>query len=151
LDKTCGNKVPADVISKTSEVKVIFHSDTSVTKKGWKLEWTIAEAVTAATGEVISENYPANYNAYMDKEYTIEVADGKQIKINFDTIDIEAGPSCRYDYVLIKDGNGSELLPKTCGTNKPAPVTSTTNKVRVIFHSDSSVQRKGFKLTWTEV
>jgi len=40
LLKTCGNNKPADIISHTNKVKVIFHSDISITMRGFKLTWT---------------------------------------------------------------------------------------------------------------
>merc|ERR1712080_415034 len=103
------------------------------------------------TGTVQSENYPSNYNNKLDKTYNIEVASGKKIKISFDDLDIEYDGSCSYDYVMVKDSGGVTLVGKTCGTTKPGDVTSSTNKVVVIFHSDYSVTNKGFKLTWVEV
>jgi len=106
---------------------------------------------SGSTGTVQSENYPSNYGNDLDKTYNIEVGSGKRIKITFDDLDIENHASCDYDYVMIKDSDGAALVGKTCGTTKPGVVTSTTNKVEVIFHSDGSETKKGFKLTWVEV
>jgi len=87
----------------------------------------------------------------MDTQFSIMVEDGKLIQIHFTDFDIESHDSCLYDYVLITDGNGTEILPKSCGSIKPDDVTSFTNKVRVTFYSDDSVQKSGFKLIWFEV
>merc|ERR1711890_138247 len=85
------------------------------------------------------------------KTDSVEVATGKGIRITFDDFDIESEGSCKYDYVMIKGADNIELLGKSCGTTKPADVTSLSNKVDIIFHSDYSVTKRGFKLTWTEV
>jgi len=152
LRKTCGTTIPAEIQSKTNIVRVIFHTDYSETRSGWKLTWSLVSTGGGAnSGVVKSENYPSKYTNKLDKTYPVEVASGKRIKINFDDFEIESHRSCAYDYVMIKDGDGSTVLPKTCGNNKPADVTSRTNKINVIFHTDYSETRKGFKLTWTEV
>ena len=56
--------------------------------------------------------------------------------------------NCPWDWLMIKDGSGSTLLDKTCGYDLPPVVTSLTNTVDIHFHTDSSVQYKGFKLEW---
>ena len=50
---------------------------------------------------------------------------------------------------MIKDGDGSTLLGKTCGSTVPGPVRSKGNHVKVIFHSDYSVAKQGFQIEWT--
>jgi len=147
LNKTCGSTLPPQFESQTNRVNVHFKTDYSVTKTGWRLTYSLIPA----TGEVTSENYPENYNNDMDKTYPVEVATGKGIRITFNDFDIESHSSCDYDYVMIKEANGNELLNKSCGDTKPGDLTSIQNKVDIIFHSDYSVTKKGFKLTWTEV
>jgi len=102
-------------------------------------------------GTVESENYPSNYDNNLDKTYKIEVKSGKKIKINFDDLDIEYHKLCRYDWVWIKDGDDEVMYARMCGDKKPGIVTSTTNKVEIFFHSDYSITKRGFKLTWVEV
>merc|ERR1711962_1887363 len=140
VGKTCGTTKPEVVTSTTNKVEVIFHSDGSETNKGFKLTWV---EVPGVSGTIMSENYPSNYDNNLDKTYNIEVGSGKRMKISFDALDIENEDSCDYDYVMVKDSNGAALVGKTCGTTKPAVVTSTTNKVEVIFHSDGSETKKG--------
>ena len=48
----------------------------------------------------------------------------------------------------MKDGSGSVLLDKTCGSKVPSKIVSTSNKVEILFHSDYSVTAQGFKITW---
>ena len=100
-----------------------------------------------------SPGYPANYPNDEDKTFTITAAQGKVIQVTFLRVDIEAHSTCRYDYVMARDGDGTLLMPKTCGSRKtpPAAFRSQTNKVQIIFHSDRSVTRKGFQLSWKEV
>ena len=62
------------------------------------------------------------------------------------------GHGCKYDWVMIKESyTGSILLDKTCGDltqSLPPNVRSISSAVDVIFHTDSSVTKKGFRLEW---
>ena len=75
------------------------------------------------------------------------------IQVTFQRVDIEYHSTCNYDYVMARDGDGTVLMKKTCGSRKapPAPFTSQTNKVQIIFHSDPYINRKGFQLSWKAV
>ena len=64
---------------------------------------------------------------------------------------LKAHGTCSYDWVMIVDGDGSVLLPKKCGSEIPAPVTTNTNTAVVMFHSDGSETKQGFKLKWSTV
>ena len=50
--------------------------------------------------------------------------------------------------MIIKDGDGSILLDKTCGSQIPPPVTSKTNTATVIFYTDFIENSRGFSLDW---
>ena len=104
-------------------------------------------------GTLQSPGYPSNYPDNEDKTSTITVAKGKAIRVTFSRVAIESHRSCNYDYVMARDGDGSVLLSKTCGSGRPppAPFTSKTNNIQIIFHSDSSVNKGGFELSWKEV
>jgi V8-like Glu-specific endopeptidase len=111
---------------------------------------TTSPAPSATSGYLQSDNYPQNYPNGQHKTYTITAPTGKVIDVWFYSFVLEAdqGTSCAYDYLMAMDGDGSVLMKKKCGATKPAKFTSKTNKVTIIFHSDSSVTAKGFKLSW---
>ena len=91
-----------------------------------------------------------------DKTYEISASAGKKIKMTFAAFSLENAWRCGWDYltvshhcniqilitvklinniffVQIVDGNGRELLGKSCGSVKPATVTSQTNKYVFLF------------------
>jgi len=103
------------------------------------------------SGSIQSDNYPNDYPVSQDKTYEISAAAGKKIKMTFAAFSLENAWRCGWDYLTIVDGNGRELLGKSCGSVKPATITSQTNKVKVIFHSDYSVTSTGFKIDWVAV
>lgn len=69
---------------------------------------------------------------------------GKKVMLTFESFDLEPHSSCGYDYVLVSK-------KKYCGSTKPGPITSSSNKMTVTFHSDSSVNHRGFSAAWKAV
>ena len=70
----------------------------------------------------------------------------------FTHFDIEDGDDdCEYDWVQVIDGDGTELLPKSCGDQIPENFTSRTNTATVKFHSDVSETREGFRLEYSQI
>ena len=69
-------------------------------------------------------------------------------------MDIEGNPpdNCKWDWLMVTDGDGTVLLDKMCGDLKPGLQTvSATNKINVIFHSDKMTNKKGFRAAWKQV
>ena len=99
-------------------------------------------------GVVSSPNYPGNYPNNLRKLDIIEVEEGLVVAIEFTAFDVEY--PCN-DYVTIKNGDGTTLMEKTCGSSLPAAVTSTSNIVEIYFHTDDSSSRSGWRLTWRAV
>ena len=63
---------------------------------------------------------------------------------------LEEDPTCSYDYVKMveDDGTESNLL---CDDQTGFKHRSTGSRLDVIFHTDESVQRRGFSATWKEI
>jgi len=144
-----------EIISKTDTVEVLFHTDGSRSYTGWRLDWGMVgdEESRPKSGVLMSPNYPSRYPSNHDSTQTIEVAEGKTIMAEWTNFNTEP----EYDYVQIKDEDGTYLTPKMWGnkrwgrTVRPTPVTSNSNIMHVKFHTDSSEQRTGWRLEWTEV
>ena len=54
------------------------------------------------------------------------------------------------DCVLVLDSDERQMIKK-CGSTKPDKIVSSSNSLKVKFHSDSSVVKKGFRATWKQV
>ncbi len=69
----------------------------------------------------------------------------------FNEIDLEAHLECAYDHIELYDGRDAKApsLGRFCGTKKPPPITSSSNKLFIRFFSDNSVQKKGFEASHT--
>jgi len=100
---------------------------------------------------IISPNYPAQYPNDTDKEYLLSVDNGSSIELDFTDFKLENQSSCSFDWVLVEDRDGTELLPKSCGDKIPNIVTSNTNQIILKFHSDRSVTDSGFRAVYRSV
>ena len=105
-------------------------------------------------GVVSSANYPGSYPNNVRKLDIIEVEEGLVVAIEFTAFDVESyywASTCTFDHVTIKNGDGTTLMEKTCGSSLPAAVNGTSNTVEIHFHTDGSVSNSGWRLTWRAV
>jgi len=112
-------------------------------------------SLTSATGTLQTPNWPQQYPANTDCEWTIELPDaGKVARFTFaSTFGIAGSSPCNGDYVEIVTNEGVPIsLGRFCGSNAPPSITSSTNKVKVVFHGvTSSISLRGFKLSYESV
>jgi len=164
-------------MSHTSTAVVVFRSDRIDTFRGFNITWESRKSdlacepcsncngeqskcvassgctydvskdicIAPKSGIITSENYPDNYPNNFTRNYTINAED--TVVITFSDFELE-DYGCSYDWVMIIDGDGSTLLPKTCGSGIPAPIMSHTSTAVVVFRSDSIDTFRGFNITW---
>ena len=98
----------------------------------------------------MSPNYPNSYNDNSDCQITISFSDSPTVLIEFDpNYEIESHSSCSYDYLEIRDGPSADsplIGSRICGSTAPQPIQSTGNSMTLIFHTDGSVTKTGFKI-----
>merc|ERR1712212_212469 len=101
----------SDITSNTETVHVLFHTDSSVTRSGWRLEWSsspsppMEERELATRGVLTSPNFPERYLDRLDIVKKIQVPEGNTIRIRFTDFDCER----KYDTVTITDKDGTRL------------------------------------------
>ena len=123
-----------------------------------------------------SPNYPGNYPFNLRKTQSIKIESGKILLLEFTDFDIFALTTkteestevatdeiinmdpCPYDYVQVKDNDGTMLMNKSCGYMKvnqsdpnfflPPNITSNTNMVDVFFRTDGTGPKTGWSLNW---
>ena len=98
---------------------------------------------------ITSPNYPAEYGNDQDCEITITFT--SRIRLLFLAFDLEHSYGCPYDYLRIFDGPSPSSPPLSqegnlCGSTIPQPISSTGNILHILFHSDSSTAKTGFKI-----
>ena len=111
------------------------------------------------SGMLSSPNYPSNYGNDLHERKTIEVAKGNIIHIHFTDFELESPD--QVDYVEVTDGDGTLLghfgarhygaVHEEVAENaiQIPDLTSITETVHVLFHTDESVTRRGWKLEWS--
>ncbi|XP_042234787.1 cubilin-like [Homarus americanus] len=160
ISKSCGTTLPEPVRSTGNQLFVVFHSDHSITFRGFRARYQVAcgGELTGNTGIFKSPYHPQPYPHDRTCVYIIRQTPGKAIRLNFTEFDIE-GPSmwsgCVFDYVEVRDGrrDTAPLLGKFCGpsTHRPEPIISTHNYLRVKFRTDSSISNRGFLANYTTI
>jgi len=96
---------------------------------------------------ITTPNHPGNYEN--NKICQVRIRFSGRVRIRFEKFDVETASSCRYDFLEVRDGDSSTsnlIGSKLCGNTIPNPIESSTSSMTLIFHTDGSVVRSGFKI-----
>ncbi|XP_070842448.1 cubilin [Chaetodon trifascialis] len=158
LEKYCSTAMPAPLQTTGPAAWVHFHSDFSVTDRGFHITYTTSPSdsgcggtFTDSQGTIISPNWPNDYAHNHQCVYLIRLPMGEKMALNFTHMNLESHSNCTFDYVEVRDG-GMEtepLIGRYCGSSLPAPILSSSNFLWIRFRSDSSVSRAGFRAVYT--
>lgn len=107
-------------------------------------------------GSFSSPQYPLNYPNSVTCTWIIEVPEGYQVQLTFNTFKLEdcaISSICTCDHVEVRDGQteNSPSLKKHCGNEKPTPLGSSGRYMWVEFDSDSKTTEKGFNASFVAV
>lgn len=155
LSRSCGSSPPPPLFSTSESLYIKFASDASHAGRGFKAEYeTICgETLTGDTGILKSPYYPSFYPADRECTYTIRVAVGKVIILQFLDFNIEESQDCAYDYLEIRDGgvDRGSPLKKLCGTHLPDKMISSFNELWLKFRTDGSENNLGFLANYSTI
>ncbi|XP_061731792.1 bone morphogenetic protein 1-like isoform X1 [Nerophis ophidion] len=103
--------------------------------------------ITKLNGSFTTPGWPKEYPSNKNCVWQLVAPVQHRITLVFDVFDIEGNDVCKYDYVDVRSGATADanLHGKFCGEEKPDPVTSQQNAMRVEFKSDNTVSKRGFK------
>ncbi|KAK3105916.1 hypothetical protein FSP39_008473 [Pinctada imbricata] len=156
VGKYCGNTtLPPPVIAPTPYMWLRWKTDFSLVDLGFWLSYDCGGILTEDNGVVTSPNFPFNYNHSDFCAWQIIGPEGYQVKIDFTDFNVEHHPSCRWDSVDILNGPlpTSPSVGPFCGETLPGTLNKTfisqSNAVRVLFKTDSSVHRNGFRFRYS--
>ncbi|XP_073331444.1 procollagen C-endopeptidase enhancer 2-like [Pagrus major] len=124
------------------------------------LGWTEAQSQTNYTrpvfncgghlvtdsGIVASEGFPSYYKPNTKCTWYITVPEGHVVMLSFRLFDMEADPTCRYDYLDVYNGHSRliQKLGRFCGTFRPGALISTSNTMMLEMVSDDATGGRGF-------
>uniref|UniRef100_A0A8C4F4A1 Metalloendopeptidase n=1 Tax=Dicentrarchus labrax TaxID=13489 RepID=A0A8C4F4A1_DICLA len=92
-----------------------------------------------------------NYPGGSDCLWVVSAEKGYGVEIIFQVFEIEEEADCGYDYVELYDGADikSPRLGRYCGSGAPEEVYSAGDAIVLKFHSDDSINKKGFHVRYT--
>ncbi|KAH3873470.1 membrane frizzled-related protein-like [Dreissena polymorpha] len=104
--------------------------------------------LTTNFGQISSHggfNNSHNYGKNMNCIWRVQAPEGQNVELVAKDFDVEADPSCGYDYVELFDGDSvnAPSLGKFCGSVFK-PISSTQRYLTLIFVTDDNQQQTGF-------
>ncbi|XP_075068011.1 cubilin [Mixophyes fleayi] len=159
IGKYCGPEVPPPAYSTQRRLYVKFVTDASATNRGFTATYrSLIEGCggtfTSPEGTITSPGYPAVYPHGIRCVWFISVQPGNLMRLTFTAFNLEQAHACRYDYLEIYDNATDTTGNKTaryCGRSIPPSITSTDNKMVVLFATDSSIAVEGFAATYISI
>ncbi|KAF1377489.1 hypothetical protein PFLUV_G00201330 [Perca fluviatilis] len=157
LGRFCGTKKPSPVVSSGNKMFLRFFSDNSVQKRGFEASYR-AECGGSLKAEVKTKDLYShaqfgdnNYPSGSDCLWVVSAEKGYGVEIIFQVFEIEEEADCGYDYVELYDGADikSPRLGRYCGSGAPEEVYSAGDAIVLKFHSDDSINKKGFHVRYT--
>ncbi|XP_069122184.1 cubilin-like [Argopecten irradians] len=157
LQRFCNSTQPPPLSTTGPSAFVKFHSDASLTDRGFHITYVAISAgdqcggqLSGESGAFTSPNYPDYYDHNGYCAWTITVPTADIITLTFTNMALEGG-SCSFDYVEVRDGNdeNAPLFGRYCGTSIPSVLRSTGNVMFIEFRTDGSVRNTGFRAEWT--
>ncbi|XP_068444105.1 procollagen C-endopeptidase enhancer b [Clinocottus analis] len=98
------------------------------------------------SGIVASEGFPSPYKPNSKCTWYITVPEGHVVMLSFRLFDMEADPTCRYDYLDVYNGHTRlvQKMGRFCGTFRPGAVIATSNTMMLEMVSDEGTGGRGF-------
>ncbi|XP_071115638.1 cubilin-like isoform X2 [Haliotis cracherodii] len=166
--KKCGtisNLVYTDTMN--SQYRVTFYTDGSVTSRGFVASYQISDdscyqVLTDADGQIqVPDDGNATYSPNLDCLFTIRPPAGRLwvVNITLEEFDVQRyysynnnsfSTSCSNDYIqMLYDGYSSSRMCGTRNSPKSYIYNIYDGDVNITFHSDASVQRNGFNISFS--
>lgn len=156
IGKFCADQRPPVLVSHSNRLWIRFHSDASVTHRGFIAHWDGTQTgcggmLTTASGAFSSPNYPLAYHPNAECYWNIRTSQGSQLQLSFSDFHLESSSTCLYDYLAVYDGNSSSTpeLAKLCGSQLPSTINSSSNQLYVKLRTDNSINTGGFLASYT--
>ncbi|XP_072033288.1 cubilin-like [Amphiura filiformis] len=172
VDIFCGSKDAFKWVSHGNQVLLEFHTDSSAVFRGFKAYYdTKAEQKTTPIAEqqdqsvpecseylndtigfFSSPKFPLPYPTNEVCHTYIQTKAGTKIQVTFRFLEIEEHFGCTRDSVQVEDRETGRKSPLLCGELENAySWNSDSNRVVVIFQSDSVVSHSGYYATYKTI
>ncbi|XP_023016013.2 cubilin [Leptinotarsa decemlineata] len=156
IGKYCKNNKPDSMISQNDKVWIEYRWEKGSSGKGFQLNY---EAVSSGCGGIFYDksriiqtpNYKNNYDNNAECLWIIQSAPGYHIQLDFlDRFHVEKSDNCTNDYLEIFDWVNDEWLSmgRKCGRENPTGITSSSDKMKLLFRTNDRITASGFKAIW---
>ncbi|GAB1597689.1 hypothetical protein Ahia01_000045500, partial [Argonauta hians] len=152
IGKFCGSIVPSKIYSSNSSLRISFHTDHSISQPGFRLEYFQRGCVRHLTEPYEELDYSSYY--YNHCIWIITVNSWKKIQLNITKTQLGGSQQCDSSFLKVYDGNNlkSPLLTKLCDNpQKPIYLTSTGNKMTVVYFKYSEDTAPNFDVSYEEI
>ncbi|XP_055841856.1 cubilin homolog [Episyrphus balteatus] len=160
IGRFCGNELPkgsGNLQSSHNTLFLWFHTDYAINGTGFALSWTSVTPICGGRfnvddqghGVIKSPAYPGKSPPNRECEWDIIAPLGKRILFRFFEVVMDNSANCTKDALILYDSN--EVLEKICETGVPPPKYSSTNSVKVHFHTDLAKQDSLFHMHYEVV
>ncbi|XP_061188541.1 uncharacterized protein LOC133196695 [Saccostrea echinata] len=141
-------------VSTSQFVRIRFTSDESVSKRGFKANYSFIERdcvydVDDESGIITSPNYPGKYPANVQCVYKFTFRPDQRLTLSFLSFDLEKegkDGSCS-DFVRLRDAD-FRMLGQFCGDTVPRSYSFYRGDARMLFFTDRSKNGDGFRLAY---
>lgn len=153
----CGMDIPRQIISHTNNLYLHFKSDSSRSERGFQIFWEAVTTgcgglITSPEGSIMSPNYPEPYEELTECTWIISTSQGSSVQVFIIDLDLEVHFLCSLDYLEFFEitNVGTKSLGKYC-TSHSTVITSVGNRMKILFHSDISMEGRGFHLQYLSI
>ncbi|KAK2547668.1 CUB and peptidase domain-containing protein 1 [Acropora cervicornis] len=147
----CGKQTGKSVRVVGTVAVLEFHADGSVQGRGFELSFSFfpqSPACRSAQNNILrSPGYPSNYPNNINCVFQVLIPKNEELVVSFNDFSLENNTNCAYDYLRITDGY-SNTIGTYCGNQTGKSVRVVGTVAVLIFHTDVSVQRSGFELSF---
>uniref|UniRef100_A0A1B6C4Q2 Cubilin n=2 Tax=Clastoptera arizonana TaxID=38151 RepID=A0A1B6C4Q2_9HEMI len=163
LSTLCNERITTRQVTVSgSHAFVRFTSDSSHQGKGFYISYYKTDSVCGGSiegpsGQIISHNYPNNYEPNQYCEWNVFVQYNHVINLTFVDFDIVPSSSGGFNRVLVYDYDMSSEFTKTIFNEtgrledlNSTSIISTTNNILIRHQSDSAMTAKGFRAVYHE-
>uniref|UniRef100_A0A6P4EJQ7 Cubilin n=1 Tax=Drosophila rhopaloa TaxID=1041015 RepID=A0A6P4EJQ7_DRORH len=164
IGRFCGSRLPlqnGSVISSQEQVFFWFRSDNETQGEGFELTWnslpfacgeTINLTMTQ-TGVVRSPGYPGQARPGLDCRWQLTAPFGRRLLLRFYEISLgsteTAAVNCSQDSLIVYDSD--RQLLRACQSLQPSPLYSSSNSLRMDFHTDAVRADSSFQMHYEVV
>ncbi|KMY99076.1 cubilin homolog isoform X1 [Drosophila simulans] len=164
IGRFCGSRLPmtnGSVITTQEQVFFWFRSDNETQGKGFNVIWnslpfSCGETISLTstqTGVVRSPGYPGQARPELDCRWELTAPFGYRLVLRFYDISLGSSESsagnCSQDSLIVYDSD--RQLLRACQSIQPLPLYSSSNSLRLDFHTDAIRSDSSFQMHYEVV